>query len=90
MAFGEVLGAGFNTAEEVTAEIDQQIRQLYHRNYLALDSLGLAQEVDLPKYDAATLAEFNQQLAVCNEALQEQWLKIYANPVRNSLNLPRL
>lgn len=93
VAFGEVLGAGFNTAEEVAAEIDQQIRQFYHlypSNYLALDSLDLAQEVDLPKYDAATLAEFNQQLAVCNEALQEQWLKIYANPVRNSLNLPRL
>lgn len=93
VAFGETLDNSFNTAEEVAAAIDEQLRQLYHlypSNYLALDSLGLAEEIDLPKYDAATLAEFNQQLAACPEDLQEQWLKIYANPVRNFLNLDRL
>lgn len=93
VAFGDVLDNSFNSAEEVAQAIDEQMRQLYHlypSNYLALEKLGLAEDLTLPQYDAACVAEFNQQLAACPENLQEQWLKIYANPVRNSFNLPRL
>ncbi|NLW05787.1 MAG: glycerol acyltransferase, partial [Pseudomonadaceae bacterium] len=75
-------------ADAVAAEVDKQIRQLYKlypSNYLALEALNEAEDLTIPTFDARTKAEFTQRLATCPEAYKEQWLRLYANPVKNHL-----
>ncbi len=88
VAFGEPLSSDYADADAVAAEVDKQIRQLYKlypSNYLALEALNEAEDFTIPTFDARTKAEFTQRLATCPEAYKEQWLRLYANPVKNHL-----
>lgn len=88
VAFGEPLTGEFTDADAVAAEVDEQIRQLYKlypSNYLALKALNEADDFAIPSFDARTQAEFTQRLASCPENYKEQWLRLYANPVKNHL-----
>ncbi len=88
VAFGKPLTGDFADADAVAAEVDKQIRQLYKlypSNYLALEALNEAEDLTIPTFDARTKAEFTQRLATCPEAYKEQWLRLYANPVKNHL-----
>ncbi len=88
VAFGEPLTSDFADADAVAAEVDRQIRQLYKlypSNYLALETLHEMGDLRLPSFDTKTKAAFNERLATCPEAYKQQWLNIYANPVKNFL-----
>lgn len=88
VAFGKPLSGEFADADAVAAAVDEQIRQLYKlypSNYLALEALNQAGDFAIPNFDNRTKAEFNQRLATCPETYKEQWLNLYANPVKNFL-----
>jgi len=88
VAFGTPLSGDYADADTVATEVDKQIRQLYKlypSNYLALEALNEIDGLTIPSFDARTRAEFTQRLATCPEAYKEQWLKLYANPVKNHL-----
>ncbi|HKM15256.1 MAG TPA: 1-acyl-sn-glycerol-3-phosphate acyltransferase [Marinospirillum sp.] len=88
VAFGTPLTGEFADADAVATAVDEQIRKLYKlypSNYLALDALNEVGDFTLPTFDAKTKAAFNARLATCPEAYKQQWLSIYANPVKNFL-----
>lgn len=88
VAFGEPLTGELADADAVASAIDENIRQLYHlypSNYLALEALNEVGDFKIPSVDTRTKAEFTQRLATCPEAYKNQWLRLYANPVKNYL-----
>lgn len=88
VAFGKPLTGNFTDADAVAKAVDAQIRQLYRlypSNYLALAALNELGDFVLPTFDAKTKAAFNERLAACPEAYKQQWLNLYANPVKNFL-----
>lgn len=88
VAFGQPLSGNLVDADAVATVVDEQIRKLYKlypSNYLALDALNEAGDFTLPTFDTKTKTAFNARLATCPEAYKQQWLSIYANPVKNFL-----
>jgi hypothetical protein len=87
LRFGTPLGADFDTADEVAAEIDRQVLEGYHlfpSHYLALEMLDDAPElVDLSEVTDADRQRFKTRLSEVPAELREWWLAQYANPVRN-------
>ncbi len=95
VAFGQPLGAEFDSAVDVAREVDRQIHTLYHlhpSNYIAHDLLcerlggqkitGWEQQfagVDLDEKRNT----FRDRLNACSPASQDWFLKIYSNPVIN-------
>lgn len=89
VAFGKPLTAEeMATPDAAAASVDEQIRRLYRlfpSNYLALEALDDLDGMAVPEFDTATRAAFNEQLAACPEEYRQQWLTMYANPVKNYL-----
>lgn len=97
--FGKPLSRAFESAEAVAAELDREILdrlQLYPVNLLALREL--ADKYGDPSYvdgwariqeaiDESEESNFYAHLVDCPDEYKEQWLKIYANPVLNKLDL---
>lgn len=89
VAFGQPLGAGYATPEEVAAEVDRQVLALYRVQPSNLCAYRLA-EGRLPEgfedeADSADAAEpaFRTRLEALPEAERPFLLDMYANPLRN-------
>ncbi|MCL6417483.1 1-acyl-sn-glycerol-3-phosphate acyltransferase [Aestuariirhabdus sp. Z084] len=95
LAFGEPLGAEYEDAKQVAAEVDRHMWQSYRLfpiNYLAFKYLQADYE-DLAQVEltAAQLgskaeqADFEERLRLCPVEHRDWWLKMYAAPVVNRL-----
>jgi 1-acyl-sn-glycerol-3-phosphate acyltransferase len=82
VAFGKVLDKDFEDAEQVACEIDKQI---YH-NYYLHPSNFIAAKQNLEVVSSIDKAAFENRLQCIAPELQETVLKMYANPVINSIN----
>ncbi|PKG39518.1 1-acyl-sn-glycerol-3-phosphate acyltransferase [Psychromonas sp. Urea-02u-13] len=82
VAFGKALDEDFEDPEQVASAIDQQIYQ----NYYLHPSNFIAAKQNLDSVSEADKATFEQRLQGMAPELQETVLKMYANPVINSIN----
>jgi 1-acyl-sn-glycerol-3-phosphate acyltransferase len=82
VAFGKALDEDFEDPEQVANAIDQQIYQ----NYYLHPSNFIAAKQNLDTVSETDKATFEQRLQGMAPELQETVLKMYANPVKNSIN----
>ena len=81
VAFGKVLDADYEEAEDVATAIDEQIYQ----NYYLHPSNYIAAKQGVDNINDADKALFEARLQEIAPELQETVLKMYANPTANSL-----
>ncbi|GLS90737.1 acyltransferase [Psychromonas marina] len=82
VAFGKVIDGDFEDAEQVAGAIDEQIYQ----NYYLHPSNFIAAQQELEKVTESDNQAFAAHLKGIAPELQETVLKMYANPVKNSLS----
>lgn len=99
ISFGKPLGSAFESATDVVKEVDRQIHSIYHlqsSNYIAYDLLCRQQMREGISgwengFDAVDLAEkkrvFHERMNACQPDSREWFLKMYANPVINYLDM---
>ncbi|WP_022943132.1 1-acyl-sn-glycerol-3-phosphate acyltransferase [Psychromonas hadalis] len=81
VTFGKTLDDDFEDAEQVAAAIDKQIYQ----NYYLHPSNFIAAKQNVAEISEADKQAFETRLQNIKPALQERVLKMYANPVKNSI-----
>ncbi len=99
LAFGEPLGAGFDTVEQVTESLDEAIINnyvLHPSNCIAYEQLtgqlpSLPVGADKRLFNAADFAQerayFAERLLQCEPRWRQQYIEAYANPVAAKLKL---
>lgn len=97
LRFGKALGSGFETPDQVAAEVDRQILsglELFPINFLALRDLAQSGDGDyaraLRQVEQATVvpqdSHYEERLARCPVEWRREWLAMYANPVLNKID----
>ena len=89
VSFGQVLGADYNSPDEVAEEIDRQVLALYQIQPTNLCAFRLGEGrlpdgfEDQAELADAVEAEFRGKLAHLPESHRAHMIAMYANPVRN-------
>ena len=82
VAFGKVLDESFEDAGQVATAIDEQI----YKNYYLHPSNHIAAQQDVTSISDVDKKAFADHLQAMPQELQETVLKMYANPVHNSIS----